>query len=220
VDSHLRRKGEQSRKVRNAQIVGDDAPTAVRRHVDEPNFARLRWKPNRMAAAGSPHYTVGQTEGPSAAVGRRWPIERCAVLLSGGGVQPSASRGKPLARSAGTRQNARNPARLSRKRLGQRQELTRQLATTFAPSAVQRRTSCIGCCTIVYVGALGCTKGEVLCATSSEATVFGSTEEGAAYTGRRTERRCAPNANLEATSAASPRLRAVQPLVTRVHRQQ
>jgi hypothetical protein len=160
------------------------------------------------------------TEGSSAAVGRRWPIERCAAATSGGGVQPSASRGKPLARSAGTRQNARNPARLSRKRLGQRQELTRQLATTFAPSAVQRRTSCIGCCTIVYVGALGCTKGEVLCATSSEATVFGSTEEGAAYTGRRTERRCAPNANLEATSAASPRLRAVQPLVTRVHRQQ
>ncbi len=98
------------------------------------------------------------TEGSSAAVGRRWPIERCAAATSGGGVQPSASRGKPLARSAGTRQNARNPARLSRKRLGQRQELTRQLATTFAPSAVQRRTSCIGCCTIVYVGALGCTK--------------------------------------------------------------
>jgi len=48
VDSHLRRKGEQRRKVRNAQIVGDDAPAAVRRHVDEPNFARLRW---RMAAA-------------------------------------------------------------------------------------------------------------------------------------------------------------------------
>ena len=59
MDSHLRRKGEQSRKVRNAQIVGDDAPTAVRRHVDEPNFARLRWMANEWNGCSSPHYTVG-----------------------------------------------------------------------------------------------------------------------------------------------------------------
>ena len=114
------------------------------------------WRTNGMAAAVRTTLwdrmllcCCGQTVGQSKGALQQQVVAECSLPLS---------RGKPLARSAGTRQNARNPARLSRKRLGQRQELTRQLATTFAPSAVQRRTSCIGCCTIVYVGALGSTK--------------------------------------------------------------